>query len=233
MYIFRQAIVPTLPGQVKELSRCWEKLLPLAIRKINYKKGSSFFFSEENPNSFAYIRHGTTATIGLLPNAEEYIKLFIGEGCLFHEAYIFAGFCNSFPLHRCLSDVEIYQFDGNLLIDPDFQKRYPEQYHNALWQMSVKTSALDMIADIAAKKTVAMKIANFLLIYVQVMNGNSFSPHVTQLELGLMLNIHKSSLNREIQNFVDMGIIDGFTKKRCTVIDLQKLQLVAEGKLLF
>lgn len=174
-----------------------------------------------------------TATIGLLPNAEEYIKLFIGEGCLFHEAYIFAGFCNSFPMHRCLSDVEIYQFDGNMLIDPEFQNKYPDHYHNALWQMSIKTSALDMMADIAAKKTISMKIANFLITYVRILNTQSFSPNITQLDLGLMLNVHKTSLNREIQNFVDRKIIDGFTKKRCTVLDIHKLQLAAEGTILF
>ena len=46
-----------------------------------------------------------------------------------------------------------------------------------------------------------------------------------------MLNIHKSSLNRTLLNMQSMGIIDGFTKKKCTVLASEKLKAVADGVL--
>ncbi len=221
--------MPPMPGHVWNLSRIWEDLLPLAIKKIYYKKDSCFTFPDTEANTFGYIKSGHTGTIHPLFDGQEHIKFLISEGCLFRESYIIAGFCNSFPLHRCLTDVEIYQFNGDMLVDPAFVAAYPEHMSNVMWGMAVKQSSLDMITDIVGQKTVASKVANYLHICSKVQGCSQFAPSVTQLELGLMLNIHKSSLNRTLLTMQDMGIIDGFTKKKCTVLAPEKLKAVADG----
>lgn len=111
MFIFRRDTMPPMPGHVRNLSRIWEELLPLAVKKPHYKKDSYFSFPETEAHSFSYI----------------------------------------------------------------------------------------------------------------------FAPNVTQQELGLMLNIHKSSLNRTLLNMRSMGIIDGFTKKKCTILAPEKLKAIADG----
>lgn len=231
MFMFRKGVAPAMPGHVQNLSRIWEELLPLAVKKIRYKKESYFSFPDTEANTFGYIKSGHTGTIHPLFDGQEHIKFLISEGCLFRESYIIAGFCNSFPLHRCLTDVEIYQFNGDMLVDPAFAAAHPEHIRNVMWAMAVKQSSLDMIADIVAQKTVAGKIANYLHICSKVQGNSRFAPNITQLELSLMLNIHKSSLNRTLLNMQSMGIIDGFTKKKCTVLASKKLKAVADGVL--
>lgn len=231
MFIFRRDTMPPMPGHVRNLSRIWEELLPLAVRKLHYKKDSYFSFPETEAHSFGYIKSGHTGTIHHLFDGQEHIKFLISEGCLFRESYIIAGFCNSFPLHRCLTDVEIYQFNGDMLVDPAFIAVHPEHMNNIMWSMAVKQASLDMIADIVAQKTVASKVASYLHICSTVQGSSAFTPNVTQLELSLMLNIHKSSLNRTLLTMQSMGIMDGFTKKKCTILAPEKLKAIADGML--
>lgn len=231
MFIFRPDVTIPMPGHVQNLSRIWEELLPQAVKKIHYKKNSYFSFPDDEINSFGYIKSGHTSTIHPLFDGQDHIKFLISEGCLFRETYIVAGFCNAFPLHYCMTDVEIYQFNGDMLVDPDFAAAHPKHMHNVMWGMAIKQSSLDMMIDIIGQKTVASKVAHYLLTCARIQNSRNFRPGITQIELGLMLNIHKSSLNRTLLAMESMGILDGFTKKKCTVLNMKQLEAIANGML--
>lgn len=229
MFIFRRNEVLPMPGHVQNLSRIWEDLLPQAVRRFHYKKGDYFSFPDTENNSFGYIKSGHTGSVHSLSDGQEHIKLLISEGCLFHESYIIAGFANSFPLHRCLTDVEIYQFNGDMLIDPSFAISHPKHLHNVMWGIAVKQASMDMIGDIIAQKTVMQKMATYISLCATIQETYRFVPNVTQQELSLILNIHKTSMNRTLLAMQHMGIIDGFTKKKCSILDPEKLKAAADG----
>ena len=74
MFMFRKGVAPAMPGHVQNLSRIWEELLPLAVKKIRYKKESYFSFPDTEANTFGYIKSGHTGTIHPLFDGQEHIK---------------------------------------------------------------------------------------------------------------------------------------------------------------
>lgn len=229
MHIFRDNVQLVMPGQVIGLSTIWKDLLGYAKKRSYHKKGSNLYWKDIGDNTFAYIKSGVTGTIQTLADGQECIKLFIGEGCLFHEVYVLAGFCNSFPLHRCMSSVELYHFDGTLLADADFIANHPSHMLNLSTSIAMKTVAQDMIREIIGHKTACSKIANWMLLAATVQKSRKFVPSLTQLELASMLHIHKSTVNRTILAIREAGIIGKFNRRICEIRDLQELKAIATG----
>ena len=208
-----------MPGHVKSLSRIWEKKLNLANKKIFCKKGTFFKISDPQKNFFGYIRSGDTCTIYPLYSGYEYIHMLISSGCLIHETYTLAGYCNVLPMHYALSDSEIYLFDAHLLSDDDFLINNKELIKNCLYSVAQKQLALDMISNILSRKTSLGKISQYIHICSTSQKSDLFSPNITQQILSRLLNINKGNTNKTIKNMVKSGVINKFTKKECYILD--------------
>lgn len=230
MLILRENSLRLIPGLVENTSKIWENVLHLATRHA-YRKDSYFTIPEDNLYTFGYLKSGYLYSQHPTFNGTARIVLFLGPGTLFRETYVCSGFASSMPVHRCMTDVETYLFPGKILHDPEFIQTHFEHIQNCLYSVSVKLTMYDFSIFIEGCKTVQEKIATWIYGCYNSIGCRTFSPGLSQLDVGLFLGIHKSSFNTAIRAMKRSQVISSFTKKKITILDEKKLLAISRGEL--
>ena len=229
MILLRPTATPPVPGQMRHLSRVWEEVLHLGVRET-YRKGSVFSFQEAHQGDFGYIRLGRLYSSHPTKGGLERLTFFLSDGCLFRETYVITGYCESPPVHHCLTDVELYRFNGSLLHDGAFAARYPHLLRNCMYSMAVKLASYDAMVQTLGKTSATEKVAWYLDALFGYYQRPTFAPGITQNELTLLLGIHQSSMSRAVLALKKHDIISAFTKNQLTILDPERLKRVADGE---
>ncbi|WP_295636537.1 Crp/Fnr family transcriptional regulator [uncultured Mailhella sp.] len=230
MHIFRPGSRRFLPGMVDNLSPEWKAVLS-AGRRMVLKKGE-FLLPDGETRSFGYLTSGRICSTHTSYGGGAHSMLIFGPGTLVREAYVCSGFCQSLPHFQCLTDVECHIFPGDLLHDERFIAAHPELMRSMLYSVSVKLSLFDAMLSIMSCRTVEEKVAMWMYYCCDSCGRSSFSPGISQIELSLLLGVHKSSLNKVVLALKKHGILECFTKTRLSILDERRLFRAACGELL-
>lgn len=229
MYVFTPTARRFLPGIVDNLSPEWGRVLHLG-RRTTLKKGA-FLVPDGRERSFAYICSGKITSTHISGTGGAHTMLLFGPGTLVRETYMYSGFCMSLPNFHCLTDVDCCLFSGSLLHDQDFIATYPELMRSMLYSVTVKLSLFDAMLSLMSCKSIEEKVAMWLHYCVDSTGRQEFCPGISQIELSLLLGIHKSSLNKVVLALKKAGILACFTKTRISILDTTRLFSVASGTL--
>lgn len=227
MHVFRSDVRRYLPGIVSNLSPEWRSALSLG-RVCQQKKGT-FLISSPESRTFGFLTRGRICSIHSSGSGGAQTMLFFGPDTLFRETYMFSGFCLSLPHFQALTDVEFCLFEGDMLHDKTFAATHTLLMTSMLYSVTVKLSLFDALLSIKSCKSVEEKVAMWLYYCFDVKGRRSFSPGISQLELSLLLGVHKSSLNKAILRFKSHGILGCFTKTQISILEEKRLFAVANG----
>ena len=227
MHVFRSDVRRFLPGIVSSLSPEWRSALALG-RVCRQKKGA-FLIPDPESRTFGFLTRGRICSIHSSASGGAQTMLFFGPDTLFRETYMFSGFCLSLPHFQALTDVEFCLFEGDMLHDRAFVAAHTSLMTSMLYSVTVKLSLFDALLSIKSCKSVEEKTAMWLHYCFDAKGRHSFPPGISQLELSLLLGVHKSSLNKAILRLKAHGILGCFTKTQITILDEKRLFAVASG----
>lgn len=213
-----------IPCYVQELSLIWENYLHLG-KKVNYKKGEIFSLGE-NQDVFCYIKSGVTCCYvkEMIGQIDE-IRFFVGKGCLIKETFISANFGKFNTYHKCLTNVELYQFNKNIIYDSEFIKKHPELLKNYIFSIAAKSVSTQLFASLLKQKTNLQKIAVYLYgFYLLNKKSLCFRPPLTQLQLAELLGLTNLTVNRIIKKLKEEKIIACYTKNKLQILDCNRLK---------
>ncbi len=230
MILLRSSAKPPVPCQLRHISREWEEVLHLGVRET-YTKGTRFSFKDKQQGDFCYIRRGTLCSLHPTINGVDHITFFLSEGCLLRETYVITGYCETIPLHHCLTDVEIFRFDGALLLDTAFAARYPHLIRNCMYSLAVKVASYDAMVQTMGKGSALEKVSWYINALFDYYQCSTFAPGITQVDLTMLLGIHQSSISRAVLMLKEHNIISAFTKHQLIILDPQRLRQIADGQL--
>ncbi len=213
-----------IPCYVQELSLVWENFLHLG-KKITYKKGDKFFLGE-NEDAFGYIKSGLTCCYVKeeVGHVDE-IRFFIGKGCLIKETFISANYGKFYTYHKCLTDVEMYQFDRNMILNGNAFNSHPELVKNYIFSISAKSVSAQLFASLLKQKSNLQKVAVYIYGF-HLLNGRSlsFSPPLTQIQLAELLGLTNLTVNRIIGKLKRDNVIACYTKNKLQILDIEKIK---------
>ena len=217
-----------MPGTVQNLSRCWEEVLHLGIRE-QYRKGSIFSFTGSRQGNFAYVRKGRLACLHS-NRKEKRIIIFVENGSLFNETYAISGYCEATPTHHCQTDVELYSFDKELLLSKEFFLKYPHLIRNCLFSIAYKLASYDAIHNVVGSMSPIERVAWYLCSLYKYKGTLNMEPNLTQMEVAMLLGLHKSSMTRVMKILKEKCIVSRFTKSQICISDINKLFALADHK---
>ena len=213
-----------IPCYVQDLSPVWEKFLHMG-RKMTYKKGDSFFLGKEQ-DSFGYIKSGLTCCYVKeeIGHVDE-IRFFIGKRCLIKETFMSANYGNFYTYHKCLTDVEMYLFDRNMITDVEIINNNPELLKNYIFSISAKSVSAQLFASLLKQKSNLQKITVYLYgFYLLNKPSLCFRPPLTQIQLAELLGLTNITVNRIITKLKNEKIISCYTKNKIQIIDIDKMR---------
>ncbi len=216
-----------LSGRKRDLNRPWERVLHMA-RRYAYPGHSVVTFAGEMNRDFFYLAKGRFCLHTFSSSGRERSTLFFEEGCLFNLATVFL----NFPEDKwyCLEDSVIWRFSGSLLRDEAFVREYPDLVINLMGSLCFNIlSQYAWLTDMY----LAPPLARFCryLMGLHVVSGGKleFEPGVTQQEAAAELGMHRATLAEAVKELRELGVIGRFTRKRLTILDVNRLKKLAES----
>ena len=208
------------------LNKEWEKVLYLGVKK-KIPKGVIFNVNEND--TFGYVQKGQLRLSSISDDGRERIVFYLGEGCICMEIPIFANFVDKFtPEFITTTDCIIYFFPKELITDVQFTKEYPELIINILHSMAIKSSAFFSQISEGAVLDSKAQFCRFLFREYEKTKEATFYLGFSQIELSLMLSLHRNTLCRIVRDLRKAHIIGKCTKNCIEILDINKLQELAK-----
>ena len=218
-----------IPCYCEGLSKCWEKVLHLG-KKNSYRKGETFELGKTR-DTFGYIHSGLTCCYsrGDFSHGEE-IRFFLGAGCLIKETFVSAGYGSFSSLHRCLSNVVLYEFDRSLISETAFFHHHMDLMQNYIFSLSMKSVSSMLFSSLLKKRSITQKLAVYLYGFWLVRGRHSsFQPPLAQNQLAALLGLSSITVNRTIGKWKREGILASYTKNRLESLDVDRLRMLREA----
>lgn len=208
------------------LNKEWEKVLHLGVKK---KVPKGVIFNCHQCETFGYVQKGQLRLSSVSDDGRERIVFYLGEGCICMEIPLFSNFLDKYtPEFVTTTDCVIYFFPSDLMTDTDFIKKYPELMINIVHSMAVKSSAFfSQLSEEAVLGSTA-QFCRFLYREYEKNQETTFHFGFSQIELSLMLSLHRNTLCRIVRELRNENILGKCTKNCIEILDLEKLKKIAQ-----
>lgn len=208
------------------LNKEWEKVLHLGVKK-NISKGT--VVDSFNPDIFGYLYKGQLSLSSVSWEGKKRVAFYLEDGCICLENKLFHRYSDIYmPEFVATKDCVLYLFPKKLLTSAEFAQENPELMLSVIRSEAIKTGALYVqLSEKAAMDSISL-IARILMRQYLKVNKTTFKLGFSQTELSLMLNIHRNTLCRNIRELREAGIIGKCTKNCLEILDLQRLEELAQ-----
>lgn len=180
-----------------------------------------FYFIDKGRVRLTY-----TGTLG-----EDHVVMFFGPGCIFNETSVLTGDESTMASFRVLERTEAYRFPGQLLHDRDFILAYPHLYNNMLRGTALKFSNMFHVTYLIRHGTPLLRVCRFLRQLSRCHNNAvRFPLDMTQIELASVLDMHRVSLFRCLQQLRDMGLLFHFSRREVLLSDVEELDAFLQSQ---
>ncbi len=123
----------------------------------------------------------------------------------------------------CLQEGKVWRFEGKLLHDYEFYKKFPHLIHEALKHLSTNLMIHTVYTTNMVIDPPIERVARFILALFVEKDKKGFFPHFSHQEMAEMLSIHRVTFTRAIQKLKQENIISYTSQKELCVMDLEKL----------
>lgn len=201
-------------AQIENMNKVWEDALEIAIR-LNYKKNAIIPHTQQQ--GVYYIKKGQVRLSYISPQGHERITLTYNTHSIFNEARVFAGH-DATGCFKCVTDVELYLFQKDLLLRDEFIIKYPKIVKNLLATMGAKILLhYSFFVELGTNSNI-ITICKFIVnLSIKNNNANVFPVLMTQQEVCDLFGMHRATLARTIKKLKEEGIISKFTKKEIVI----------------
>lgn len=208
------------------LNKEWEKVLHLGVKK---KIPKGVIFNSDQFESFGYIQKGQLRLSSVSDDGRQRIVFYLGEGCICMEIPILSYFEDKYtPEFVTTTDCVIYFFSKEFLTDENFIKNYPELIINFIHSMAVKSRAFfSQLSEEAVLDSTA-QFCRFLCREYEKIKQTTFQLGFSQIELALMLSLHRNTLCRIVRELRKDNVLGKCTKNCIEILDLEKLRKLAQ-----
>lgn len=160
---------------------------------------------------------------------EDHVVMFFGKGCIFNETSVITGDEATMACFRVLERTEAYRFPSSLIHDAEFARQYPHLILNMLRGTATKFSNLFSVSFLIKHGTPLARVCRFLRQLSRSRNNaKAFPLDMTQLELASVLDIHRVSLFRCLQQLRELGILVRFSRHEIELSELDQLEKLLE-----
>ena len=160
---------------------------------------------------------------------EDHVVMFFGKGCIFNETSVITGDEATMACFRVLERTEAYRFPSSLIHDAEFARQYPHLILNMLRGTATKFSNLFSVSFLIKHGTPLARVCRFLRqLSRSHNNAKAFPLDMTQLELASVLDIHRVSLFRCLQQLRELGILVRFSRHEIELSELDQLEKLLE-----
>lgn len=216
----RHAIVISLSG----LHEPWREIAHLGTKMVLPRSPYPHPASTE---CFYFIAKGKVCLTYTGSNGQDHVVLFFGNGCIFNETGVLTSDESHLACFRVLETAEVIRFPGHLVHDEGFIRRYPHLLHNMTVGTAVKFSSLYSSVYTIKHGTPLARLARFLRQLARCHNeAKHFPLDMTQLELASVLDMHRVSLFRCLQELKQRGVLLDFSRKAIVISSLEALDAV-------
>lgn len=179
---------------------------------------------------FYFIDKGRVRLTYTSAQGQEHVVMFFGKGCIFNETHVLVhGSDAGVAAFRVLEKTEVYRFSGKLLHDREFISKYPHLYENMLTGTAIKFSNMFMITYLIKHGTPLARVCRLLRqMFLSHNSTGRFPLDMTQLELASVLDIHRVSLFRCLQQLKELGVILSFSRHEIQLGNMETLDRLIE-----
>lgn len=213
------------------LNRCWEEVLPLA-QPQEFPRGSRLILNTLKKNYFYYLAKGRIAIVQNVENGKERTISMLEAGTLINVTHSlarqFTDFFQKGCHFSCLTDIMLYRFEGELLQDVEFIRRYPHLIANLMASLSIKILAQHNTLSNFGTGGALTRICRFCLNLSNANGGaEEFAPQISQTQLARLLGMDRATLVRLLQKLRRLGVILELNHDRLVIGDMKKLRQLA------
>lgn len=174
-----------------------------------------FYFIDKGRVRLTY-----TGTLG-----EDHVVMFFGAGCIFNETGALTQDDTNMASFRVLEKTDVYRFPAELLHDTKFIAAYPHLYNTMLRGTAIKFSNMFSVTYLIKHGPPLARVCRFLRQLSRCHNNvTRFPLDMTQIELASVLDMHRVSLFRCLQQLREQGILLHFSRREIELSDLQGLE---------
>ena len=189
----------------------------------------SHYNHQATTDCFYFIDKGRVRLTYTNAAGEDHVVMFFGKGCIFNETSVITGDEATMACFRVLERTEAYRFPSSLIHDAEFARQYPHLILNMLRGTATKFSNLFSVSFLIKHGTPLARVCRFLCqLSRSHNNAKAFPLDMTQLELASVLDIHRVSLFRCLQQLRELGILVRFSRHEIELSELDQLEKLLE-----
>lgn len=211
-------------ASVSSVNLIWNEALEFATY-FKFKK--NFVIPHDKEIGIYYIISGKVVLSYFSLDGVERTALIYESGSIFNEARAFTEY-NPSGQFKCVTDVELYFFPRNVLLNLDFISKFPHLIQNLLISMSGKILLHYLFLSEMGTGSCLSKLCR--LIYSLAIKNNRqkiFHPQMTQTDIAALLGLHRTTLARTIRKLKELGIIEKFSHNEIIIANYDLLQQYA------
>ncbi len=201
----------------------WAEVLHLA-EPLTVKKNKNIINVDKNGLNFYFIESGVFQLKYFSTQGKCRTVMSYGENALFCIPSSYLQIDNTDSSMFCIRDGKIWKFNGKILTDENFIKAYPLLHHEMIQQLSAQlitavTYATNMLLEPNLERTIC-----FLLAYEIEKQKNNSLPKFTQEEIAEMLNMHRVTFVKILQNLKKENLIEFQQRQEIKLLDIHALK---------
>lgn len=221
-YILPNPPLRSLPGVICNTSNIFEYILDIA-KPVSVKKGEIIYSDGEEQIPLCYLKKGKMCSYHIDEEGNIFIPHFLFYGSLIFDAFfVTCGQYKVMPI-KALEDSELYYFPIDLTFE-DLLAMHEGLVKNLLYSQSIKDLSYSKLSCINMHVKPLNRICSYIYEMYERYQNLSFCPNITQSEMALLLNMHTVTFSNAIAHLKEMNVLETFTKKQLTIMDIEKLQ---------
>ena len=204
----------------------WREILHMGTHLVMPR---SHYNHQATTDCFYFIDKGKVRLTYTNALGEDHVVMFFGKGCIFNETSVITGDSTTMACFRVLEKTDVYRFPGSLLHDPAFASQYPHLLLNMLRGTATKFSNMFGVTYLIKHGTPLARVCRFLRQLSRSNNNvTTFPLDMTQIELASVLDIHRVSLFRCLQQLREQGVLLRFSRHEIELSGLDGLEAVLQ-----
>lgn len=224
---------PTAPPRTAIISHSglhepWREILHKGTRLVLPR---SPYGHQATTDCFYFIDKGRVRLTYTSALGEDHVVMFFGHGCIFNETSVLTGDESTMASFRVLERTEVCRFPAQLLRDRDFIIAYPHLYTNLLRGTAIKFSNMFHVTYLIKHGPPLVRVCRFLRQLSRCHNNAvRFPLDMTQIELASVLDMHRVSLFRCLQQLREAGLLLDFSRREVALSDLEGLEAFLQSQ---
>lgn len=205
----------SIPGVISGTSAIWELASDLAT-PLTVAKGEVIYPDMNSIPPFIYLKNGRLCVNCINEDGDEFLLHLILPGATVWDGfYCSAGQIEPMPL-KALAESTILLFDSRLTFD-NLMEINPLLVRNLMYSQSLKNLEYSKLALINSYRSPLARVALLIHEMYLVWHVKKFPSLISQVEMALLLQLHKVTVSKIISRLKAEGAIVNFSRSKVEI----------------